>query len=281
MSGDFQHHLPAALIGGFGVVRPGKPLRKATIMVKELRTDVVHPSTAENEAARRALYRLPAPPPGTDPDVVDGLWTNVERGLPGLVRRLADRSLVGGDADLLIGHAAMAGVRHPTFQDVADDWQARHGRSAPVGDQVQWMRVEGLLNHLKVMPSWRWRVLHSPDDAPRLMLSDRGWIYVREPDHPSLAIFLPMGPRVGLLGYLDAANLPPRQPPFEEHRVLVPSWVEWLNAAAGSDAKFTNALFAHPDDQEKLRRLPDAADIRVNALGPFRGVGMLAETLFH
>ncbi len=69
-------------------------------------------------------------------------------------------------------------MRHPSFEDVANDHQARNGSPAPTGDQLQWMRVEGLQNHLKVMPTWRWRVLHPAHDASPFMLSDRGWIYI-------------------------------------------------------------------------------------------------------
>jgi hypothetical protein len=125
-----------------------------------------------------------------------------------------------------MAYAAMAGVRHPTFKALADHHQTQQGQPVPTGDQLQWMRAEALLNQLHEMPSWRWRVLHSPVDAPRFILSDRGWMYVREMDWPTLAIFLPMGPRVGILGYLDSDDLPPRRAPFEEHRDLVPTWVQ-------------------------------------------------------
>ena len=43
-------------------------------------------------------------------------------------------------------------------------------RPAPQGDGVQYARVLALGNQRLVMPSWRWRVLHSPADAPRLMI---------------------------------------------------------------------------------------------------------------
>jgi hypothetical protein len=67
------------------------------------------------------------------------------------------------------------------------------------------------------------------------MITDRGWIYVRDPAWSANALFLPMGPRVGLLGYLDDPRFPARRPPFEEHRELCASWIEWLNAAAWDD----------------------------------------------
>ncbi len=60
--------------------------------------------------------------------------------------------------------------------------------------------------------------------------ADRGWIYVEEPEVPSCGLFLPMGPRVAILGYLDDPQLPPRRPPFEEHLDLCDSMIEWFNS---------------------------------------------------
>lgn len=281
MSGDDQHYLPACLIGGFGRRVTRKSWRKSNIVVRDLKTGLVTPSTAEKQASSNALYRLTSPPPGVDQDFVDSLWGEVETNIPALVARLTSRSLIVGDDVLLIKYAAMAGVRHTTFSAIAEDWQQRRHAPVPVGDDLQWLRVDALINGLKAMPTWRWRVLHSPDDAQRFMLSDRGWIYVQEPEWPTLAIFLPMGPKVGILGYLDSAELPPRQAPFEEHRDLVPSFVEWLNAAAGSDQVFASAVYAHPNDESKLCDLPDLSTLGVNSRGPYRGHrGHGAVTLF-
>lgn len=80
-------------------------------------------------------------------------------------------------------------------------------------------------NQRPVIPAWRWRVLHSPSDAPRFMLTDRGWIYVGMEDWPTHGLLLPMGPRVAILGYLDDPGLPSAPPPFEEYLYLCPSTV--------------------------------------------------------
>ena len=127
---------------------------------------------AETLAYRPGMYRLAAPPAGVDRDVVDKLWDPVENGLRDLVARLAARHLQPGDDTLLFDYAATARVRHPSFEDVVTDYQARHGQSAPQGDGVQYARVLALGNQRPVMPTWRWRVLHSPADAPRFMITD-------------------------------------------------------------------------------------------------------------
>jgi hypothetical protein len=213
------------------------------------------------------MYRLTTPPPGVDPDAVDKLWDPVENSLRDLVARLTARRLQPGDDALLFDYAATAGVRHPSFEDVAADYQARQGRPAPQGDGVQYAWVLALGNQRPVMPSWRWRVLHSSADAPRLMITDGGWMYVGQENWPTHGPYLPMGPRVAILGYLDDPGLPPRRPAFEEHLDLCQSAIDYLNAAAWDDPYLT-VLIAHPGDVGRLMAPPDHRKLRINALGP-------------
>jgi hypothetical protein len=266
-----QHYLPASLIGGFGARASGIRLREAQVVVRRKRTGRTSSGLvrANNLAARRNYYRLQAPLPGVDPDVVDRLWNPVEGMLPDLVARLEGRTLVEGDDTLIFSYVATAAVRHPTFEEIARQHQAAMGLPTPSGDEVQYLRVEALRNQLGVLPSWRWRVLHSPDDEPRFMITDRGWMYVGEPGWNTHGLFLPMSPRVALLGYLEDGRLPPRRAPFEEHLYLCHSWILWFNAAAWSDP-FIEMLIAHPDDRQRLEQLPDHRDLRVTGYGPFR-----------
>lgn len=271
MSGDNQHYLPAALLGGFGVPSASGKRRDALVLPRRKATGNVDPkpTKAEKLAVRKAMYRLIAPPPGVDRDVVDKLWDPVETVLPALVDRLTNRSLQSGDDQLLYAYVAMAAVRHPSFDKIAEAWQKDRGAPPPVGDEIQKMRVEGLHNQLAILSTWRWRVLHVPEDVPRLMITDRGWIYVGEPNRTDHSLFLPMGPTVALLGYLNSPDLPPAKPPFTEHLDLCMSWVEWFNAVAWDDP-FIDVLVAHPDDRHLLKNLPDHRDLRVNGYGPYR-----------
>jgi hypothetical protein len=271
VSGKNQHYLPASLLGGFGRPAASGKLREARVAVRRKATGVVETGfpKAETLAYRPGIYRLAAPPAGGDRDVVDKLWNPVENALRDLVARLAARRLQPGDDTLLFDYAASAGVRHPSFEDVAADYQARHGQPAPQGDGVQYARVLALGNQRPVMPTWRWRVLHSPADAPRLMITDRGWMYVGMEDWPTHGLLLPMGPRVAILGYLDDPGLPPRRPAFEEHLDLCQSTIDYLNAAAWDDP-YIELMVAHPGDQSRLAALPDHRNLRINALGPYR-----------
>ena len=270
MRGRNQHYLPAVLIGGFG--RPvGTRLRDAQVAVRRKPGGAVDTDfpAAETLAFRRDMYRLSSPLAGVDPDFVDRLWDPVETRLRELVGRLNDRRLQPGDDEWLFTYAAQAGVRHPSFEDVAADYQARQGQAALQGDDVQWARWHASLNQLPELRRWRWRVLHSPADTPRLMINDRGWIFVGQENWPTPGLFLPMGPRVAILGYLDDPALPPGRPPFEEHLDLCQSTIDYLNAAAWDDP-FIELLIAHPDDRDRLASLPDPRNLRINTLGPYR-----------
>jgi hypothetical protein len=271
VSGTNQHYLPASLIGGFGRPAAGGRLREARVAVRRKITGTVDSGypKAETLAYRPGMYRLAAPPAGVDPDVVDKMWDPVENSLHDLVVRLDSRQLVPGDDALLFDYAATAGVRHPSFEAVAADHQARHGMPALQGDSVQYARVLALGNQRPVMPTWRWRVLHCPADTPRFMITDRGWMYVGQEDWPTHGLLLPMGPRVAILGYLDDPALPPCRPAFEEHLDLCQSMIDYLNAAAWDDP-YIDVLIAHPDDRNRLASLPDHRNLRINSLGPYR-----------
>lgn len=270
MSGDNQHHLPAALLGGFGIPTTGKG-RDALVLARRKVTGMVDakPTKAAKLAVKGPTYRLMNPPNGVDRDVVDKIWNHVERVLPSLIQRLTNRSLKPGDDQFLYEYVAMASVRHPSFEAIAAEWQRQRGAPPPLGDEVQLMRIKGISSQLAQLSTWRWRILHVPDDVPRLMITDRGWIYVGEPDRADHSLLLPMGPRVALLGYLESADLPPAKPPFEEHLDLCLSWVEWFNAVAWDDP-FIDVLVSHPADRQLLENLPDHQELRVSALGPYR-----------
>jgi hypothetical protein len=140
MASPRQHYLPASLIGGFGQPSKSGRLREANVAVRRKVTGAVDDRfpRAESLAYRRGVYRLSTPPTGVNPDIVDKLWDPVERLLPDLIDRLANRRLQSGDDDLLFKYAATAAVRHPaTFAAVASDYHMRQGLAAPRGDDLQ------------------------------------------------------------------------------------------------------------------------------------------------
>ena len=217
ISGSNQHYLPACLIGEFGVASKRGGLREATVAFRSKATGNVHLDKTKNLAYRKNTYRLENPLDGVDPDSIDKLWEPIESELPELINRLENRSLGADDDERLFYYVATAAVRHPeTFEATATDHNLRNGFQIPKGDYLQIERVEALLNQFRQVPTWKWRVLHSTSDAPRLMITDRGWTYIGEEGRSSLGLLLPMSPRVAIFGYLDEDRLPLRRPPFEE-----------------------------------------------------------------
>jgi hypothetical protein len=271
VSGKNQHYLPAALIGGFGRPASSGKLREAPVAVRRKATGAVDSGfpKAEKLASQPEMYRLASPPAGVGRDIVDKLWDPVENSLRDPTGRLSSRCQQPGDEQLLFTYAATARVRPPAFEAVAADHHVKHGQAAPQGDAVQYARVLALDNQLPVLPTWRWRVLHSPADSPRLMITDRGWMYVGQEDWPTHGLLLPMSPRAAILGYLDDPQLPPRRRAFEEHLDLCQSMINYLNAAAWDDP-YIDLLIAHPEDRDRLASLPDHRNLRINALGPYR-----------
>ena len=59
-----------------------------------------------------------------------------------------------------------------------------------------------------------------------------------------------------------------------------PEGIAKVNATAFSDTTITHAVFAHPDDEQRLRDAVKAEDLRVTELGPYRGLHWRAGTLF-
>jgi hypothetical protein len=90
-------------------------------------------------------------------------------------------------------------------------------------------------------------------------------MYVGQKNWPTHGLYLPMGSRVAILGYLEDPGRPPRRPAFEEHLDLCQSAIDYLNAAC--DDPYIAVLIAHPGDVGRLTALPDH---RVNTLGPYR-----------
>ncbi|WP_037569265.1 hypothetical protein [Phaeacidiphilus oryzae] len=270
--------MPAALIGGFGDVsgRPG--LRDAEVWWRRKEWDTARGTKAEAIGWRSKMYRLQAPAPGGDPDVVDAVWDVVEPRLPGAVGRLQRGTDTAEDRSWLVVYAAMAGVRHPDFQEAINRWRLEAGQPAVSGDAVHMVRLEALANGLELIETWRWRILHSPPEAPRFILNDRAWSYVpqlRRDAQGRRALYLPLNSRLSAVAWLGPAG-------GFDHRVLRPNWVRWLNGVTWSAAPLF--IVGHPQDRTALAAQPTADEVALQPitmnLSSFQGDGVVGKFLF-
>lgn len=262
-----QHHLPAALIGGFG--RPvGTRLRDAEVLWRRREWSAPNgPVAARYIGWKKDMYRLENPPPDIDPESVDSLWTDLERVVMPAIRQAEHQTETSNDQGLLLNHVATAGVRHPDFAEALNRWRAARDEPPVTGDDIQADRVRYLCATLSFVRDLRWRFLHSPQRAHPFILSDRGWTYVGQTGRRGRGLFVPLNRRVALLGWRD-----PTGAKGFDHRTLRPSWVRWLNAATWSDAP--QFVVGHPDDAPLLKRLstPDRIAPSLNGNGPYKGM---------
>ena len=246
-SGAKQHYVPAALIGGFGRTADRERLRDAVVCWRQRGWAGTRETSAEAIGWRLGMYRLQNPADGLDPDVVDAVWDVIEPGISGAVRRFEDGMNAASEREWLVVYASMAGVRHPDFEPAINRWLAELGKPDVRGDDVHRVRLEALENSLTPMRKWRWRILHSPPEAPRFTLNDRAWSYLpqlRPQAQGRRALYLPLSSRVAAVAWLSlsAEGL--------DHQTLRPNWVRWLNAVTWTTAPAF--IVGHPDEANVL-----------------------------
>lgn len=267
MTGTRQHFQPAAIIGGFGVPAALDASRRDfTVFWRRREWTEPRQTTASNIGYRNGMYRLIHPPVGMDRDHVDQVWGPFENALPKAIEEAHARKEGDDSRAVLVDYVAMIGVRHPEFGDAVNRWRTELDMPLVAGDQVHLERLDILGRaHLQVR-GFRWRFVHSPPDAHRFILNDRGWVYFGEQDRPGRALFVPLNSRLAMIGWLDRET-----PGIFDHRLLRPSWVRWLNAATWHDA--AEYVVGHPDDAPMIRKLRPLheASRRLHAAGPFRG----------
>ena len=273
MSGSEQHYQQAALIGGFGRPVPGEDPRKAVVLWRRLEWTEPRESSAEAIGYKRNIYRLINPPAGMDRDRIDKLWDLFERQLPSAIKRLARRCQTTDDEITLVNYIATAGVRHHNFGAAINLWRRGRGELPMIGDAVQVERLGVLVDSLKMMRGFRYRVVHSPSHAQRFLLNDLGFTTMASGDNPTARIqepggglFVPLNSRVALLAWID----PVRAGGFE-HLILRPSWARLLNAGTWQTAP--GYVVGHPDDRSLLTALKTSAEVEtlLDIAGPYSG----------
>lgn len=265
-----QHYIPAALIGGFGEPSGSGKVRDAVIAVLDKKSGNVFTQKAENVGWQSGIYSLHILPDG-EKDVIDSLWKSYEPLLPKAVAALADRRESEEDLWALRLHASCAAVRAPHFPSLLKDWYQKQG-SEITDTQAKAMRLEWI-DRDREMGDWFWRALHAPSDVNVLfMLPDTGFSKFcdGQPPHRTL-VFLPLSPRVGLLGTRIHAD---SKPGFENlnHRDMTLTGMCFLNnlGTLNSEAR---QLFTHPTRIDRLKDIfnkpPSSGEYSIPG-GPYR-----------
>lgn len=265
MTGDKQHFLPAAVIGGFGRKAMGELSRDAEVLWRRREWQQPRSTKAHNIGYVNGMYRMSNPPNGVNPDIVDELWDYVEQPLPEVISLVATREETAADHGVLLKYAAAASVRHPDFAEWVNRRRTELGMSPVAGDELHVDRVALLRRGLEQVEGFRWRFVHSPVGGPRFVLNDRGWTYIGQQDRPGRGLWIPLNGQVGMLAWLQrgvAGGF--------EHLNLWPGWTTWLNTGTWQDApSFT---VGHPDDGYLLGGLTCIEEVapKLERIGPYR-----------
>lgn len=263
MSRQRDHWLSAGVIGTFGDAVQGVG-RQARIAVRRKSTGRVEIVRANSVAFERGLYALKNPPNDLNRRTVDTVLGTLEPLLPQVIAAIEQGNDSVEATEFVLDYVATLGARHPVyFQQIADAHQADAGLDILSGDTLQIARLHVLQNGLEQVRAWHWRTVVSPPDAPRFILSDLGFAFVGQQDRPGRALFIPLSPRMALLGFIGKSH------GFASRFTATPLTVKWLNALTWSEAP--REAYSHPDDAEMLATLSDPTEMHANPLGPFRG----------
>ena len=133
-----------------------------------------------------------------------------------------------------------------------------------------------MLRTLPYAETWRWRVL-VPPRGERFIISDRGLCEFGDLDRrtgkdwPSHGVFFPLGPAVGVLGFLHEPKLHRRmlRPlDFSERLTLNRGYTALQNLRLGRNAD--RFVVAHPNDRALIENIDNGAEIRLDPDGPYR-----------
>src|ERR1700674_1532053 len=258
--GREQHYLPASVIGGFGRLR-GSRRRTALMAVRDKTTPSIQFKSARDVAFEPDLYTLTNPPLGLAADVVEQIWTRLEGPLPGTFRALAVRTISAQQIQHLLFYVAACAARHPSVVNtVINPHRKKAGLPPITGDLAVMVRPELVLNTLKQILSWRWRVFQCSPDADPLVINDQGFCYVGEQGRKTSGLLVPLLPGLAVFGSDDQWELP-----FTERRTLTALSIAFVNHVTCLYAP--SRVYGHPDTPEVLERIH--VEPSVNRVCPF------------
>jgi hypothetical protein len=263
MAGD--HYIQAALMGRWGEP-PTKAPRERNIAVRMKQPAKTFETTPENVGKENSLY----------PAWLEKFWQLYEGDFIRVAGGLDADALQQGDEAYLLLHFSALKPRKASFLDDLNEYQADNNLPAFTETDLPIERVKAVLRTLPYAETWRWRVL-LPPQGERFIISDRGLCEFGDLDPrtrkqwPSHGAFFPLGPTVGVLGFLHEPTLHRRvfRPlDFSDRLTLSSGYTALLNLRLWEDAE--RFVVAHPSDRTLIENIDNGAEIRLDPVGPYR-----------
>jgi Protein of unknown function (DUF4238) len=263
MAGD--HYIQAALMGRWGEPTT-KAARERDIVVRMKHPPKTFETTPEKVGKENGLY----------PAWLEKVWQLYEGDLIRVAAELESGALQNGDEAYLLFHVSALKPRKASFLDDLNEHQAEHSLPAFSETDLPIERVKAVQRTLPYAEMWRWRVLLPPQEE-RFIISDRGLCEFGDRDRstgkdwPSHGAFFPLGPTVGVLGFLHEPKVHRRmfRPlDFSERLTLNRGYTALLNLRLWEEAE--RFVVTHPTDLTLIENIDDGADISFDLAGPYR-----------
>jgi len=245
---------------------PPKALRERTIAVRMKQPAKTFLTTPEKVGKENSLY----------PAWLEKFWHVYEGDFIHAAGDLDAGALQQGDETYLLLHVSALKPRKASFLDDLNEHQANNNLPLFTDTDLPIERVRAVLRTLPYAETWRWRVL-LPPRGERFIVSDRGLCEFGDrdlhtgKDWPSHGVFFPLGPTLGVLGFLHEPRLHRRRfrpLDFSERLTLNRRYTALLNLRLWEDAE--RFVVAHPSDRTLIENIDNGAEIPLDPDGPYR-----------
>ena len=245
---------------------PTKVPRERTIVVRMKQPPKTFETTPDNVGKENSLY----------PAWVDKFWQLYEGDLIHVAGDLGAEALQQGDEAYLLLHISALKPRKASFLDDLNEYQANNNLPPFTDTDLPIERVKAVLRTLPYAETWRWRVL-LPPHGERFIINDRGLCEFGDLDPrtgkewPSRGVFFPLGPTIGVLGFLHEPKLHRRvfRPlDFSDRLMLNRGYTALLNLRLWEDAE--RFVVAHPSDRPLIENIDNGTEIWLDPAGPYR-----------
>jgi hypothetical protein len=230
---------------------------------------------AKDIAYDYGLYGVQNPTADLPHDYAERIWRQYEPQLPDAAKALETDTYAPQHWLTILKHIQAVWIRNPGFQDDVANNLATDGNSAPVGDDIERVR----LNTYQALPeevlaAARFALLRRGEGVPRVprfILDNRGFVPLRDAEAGQSGVLFPLTGNVAVLMAYSTAQ------PGDDHttgpfavRMLSSGGAEALHAATWNHVGI-EFVIGHPDDVELIARLDDAPDALLPRFGPYRG----------